>query len=46
MSPVITGVDQVDSAGLVPHIQTVPAQTQAQREAAPWDMQPLQPGIE
>ena len=46
MLPVIAGVDQVDSARLVPHIQTVPAQTQAQGEAATRDMQPLQPGIE
>ena len=46
MLPVIAGVDQVDSARLVPHIQTVPAQTQAQGEAAPRDVQPLQPGIE
>ena len=45
MLPVIAGVDQVDSARLVPHIQTVPAQTQAQREATPRDMQPLQPGM-
>ena len=45
MSPVIAGVDQVESARLVPHIQTVPAQTQAQREATPRDMQPLQPGM-
>ena len=41
----MAGVYQVDGSGLVPHIETVPAQTQAQREAASGDCQPLLPEI-